>query len=367
MKVLLLTTHLEMGGIPVYVVNLARGLKERGHTPIVASHGGWLERRLRREGISHANISCKTSSELHPKLWLSVLPKLVGLTRREQPDLIHAHTRVTQVLAWALSTLTGVPYVTTCHGLYRFRIGRRFFRCWGDRVMAVSGPSMDRLINQYRLSPPHKVVLIRNGVEVNHFSKPVPEEARRFFKEKVGLKGSPIVGAIARLSPVKGLDALLKALPGLLPSFPRLQVLLVGEGPARPDLIRLAYSLGIEEHVVITHPVEDTRVPLSAMDLFVAPSLREGFGLALVEAMTAGVPVVATNAGGPAEIIEDGVSGLLIPPGDPAPLGKAVASLLSDPAKRRTIAAAGRERAKKEFDMDRVVRQVEEVYDRTLA
>ncbi len=365
MKVLLLTTHLEMGGISVYVTQLARGLRRLGHEPLVASSGGWLENRLREE-IPHFPVSCRTSSELNPKLWASAFPRLLALVRREKPDLIHAHTRVTQVLAWALNKFTGTPFVTTCHGLYQYRLGRRFFRCWGKWVMAISGPSRDRLVKQYRLAPPHQVVLIPNGVEVDHFLKPVaPEEVQR-FKEAIGLQGQPIVGAIARLSPIKGLDFFLRAVPGLLSDFPRLQVLLVGDGPTKADLVRLAYELGIQERVVIVHAVEDTRTPLACMEAFVAPSLREGFGLAIVEAMAAGVPVVASNAGGPAEIIEDGKSGFLIPPGDSSAIETALRSLLAEPELKIRIGQQGRRRAQERYDMKRVVQKVEEVYARAL-
>ncbi len=364
MKILLLTTHLEMGGIPIYLINLSRGLKALGHSPVVASSGGGLQKRLIEEEIPHWRIPCRTSSELNPKLWLLAFPRLLQITWRERPDLIHAHTRVSQVLAWALSHTTGIPYVTTCHGLYRFRIGRRLFRCWGKSVMAISTPSMERLVKQYRLAPPHQVVLVKNGIEVDRFLQPAPQEEVANFKESLGLKGQPIIGAIARLSPVKGFEFLLKAVPTLLTAFPRLQVLLVGDGPQKPDLIRWAYELGIAEHLVISHGVEDTRIPLATLDCFVAPALREGFGLALVEAMAAGVPVVATNSGGPGEIIEDGRSGLLVPPGDPRALGEAVLKLLTDPARRSQIAQAGRQRALEQFDMRRVVKEVEAVYAR---
>lgn len=367
MKILLLTTHLEMGGIPVYVVGLARGLKQRGHRPIVASGGGWLARRLEEEGIPHVRISCRTSGELSPKLWLLALPRLLTVVRRQRPDLIHAHTRVTQMLACVLSRLAGIPYVTTCHGLYRRGIGRRLLKCWGKWVMAVSTPTLDDLVNRHRLTPPHRAVLVRSGVEVERFSRPAPAQAVKDFRERIGLKGSPVVGAVARLSPVKGLDSLLKAVPGLLKGYPNLQVLLIGDGPSKPDLIRLAYELGVAGHLVISHPVEDIRVPLAAMDLFAVPSLDEGFGLGMVEAMAAGVPVVATNRGGPAEIVEDGVSGLLVSPGDPEALGRSILTLLGDPARRARMAQAARERARAQFDLERVVREVEHVYERAAA
>ncbi len=337
-------------------------MKEQGHSPQVASSGGWFEKRLQRDRIPHLFLPCRTSSELNPKLWLLAFPRLVRWVRRERPDLIHAHTRVTQLLAAGLSRLCRIPYVTTYHGLYRFRIGRRILRCWGKSVMAISGPSMERLIHQYRLAPPHQVVLVRNGVETERFLHPPSTEQVAAFRQANGLSGQPIIGAIARLSPVKGFDTLLKTLPILSENFPQVQVLLVGDGPARPDLIRLAYELKVQDRVVISHLVEDTRIPLAVMDCFVVPSHREGFGLAMVEAMASGVPVVATNSGGPAEIIEDRESGLLIQPGDPQSLAEGVSALLNDPALRDRIVHAARARAQAQFDLKRVVKEVEQVY-----
>ncbi|MBI3322051.1 MAG: glycosyltransferase family 4 protein [Candidatus Omnitrophica bacterium] len=364
MKILLLTTHLDTGGIPVYVVSLARGLKRHGHEPVVLSNGGWMEKQLTEEGIANLTVSCRTSSELNPKLWLKVFPRLLRAIREERPHLLHAHTRVTQVLGWAASLITRVPLVTTCHGLYKYRIGRRIFRCWGGSVMAISEPSMQRLVEQYKLAPPHQVALIWNGIDVDHFTQPPRPDKVEWFRQTIGLRGDPVIGGIARLSPIKGLEYLLRAVPGLLKDFPRLQVLLVGDGPARGDLVRLAYELGIADRVVISHPVEDTRVPMATMKAFVAPALEEGFGLSIVEAMAAGVPVVAGNVGGPSRIIQDGLSGFLVPLEDSSSIEKAVRTLLTDPALHARIAAAARERARKEFDMKRVVRQVEQVYER---
>ena len=362
LKVLLMTTHLDTGGIPVYVVELARGLKQVGHVPVVISDSGWMRKRLAEEGITHYQVPCRTSSELNPKLWFRVFPALFRILRREKPDLLHAHTRIMQVLARGLNLLTGIPFVTTCHGLYKFRIGRRMFRCWGNTVMAISVPSMERLVDQYKLAPPHQVSLVVNGVDVNYFSKPASQKEIEAFCQVNGLTGDPVIGGIARLSPIKGFDYFLKAIPVLLKDYPNLQVLLVGDGPDREKLIQLAYSLGLESRVILSHPVRDTRIPLAAMQVFVAPALEEGFGLSIVEAMAAGVPVVSSNVGGPASIIEEGRSGYLVPPEDPEALARGVDRILRDPQGRIRIIQAAKERAGQHFDMKRVVSQVEEVY-----
>jgi len=366
MRILLLTTHLEMGGIPVYVVTLARALKRRGHLPTIASSGGWFEGQLAEEGIPHHRIRCGTSNELHPRVWLEVFPSLLALLRCEKIQVIHANTRVTQVLGSALSAFSGVPMVTTCHGFHGEKIGRRIFPGWGKKVIAISKPTLDELVRQDRLTSPDQATLVRNGIEVSRFLQSAdPKEVER-FRQAWGLKGRPVIGTIARLNAMKGQEFLVRAVPDLLKEFPDLAVLLVGEGPEWEKLVRLAWELKIQEHVVIAPSVEDTRIPLAAMELFVYPSLQEGFGLAIVEAMAAGVPVVATQSGGPSDIIEPGISGLLVPPGDSAALGAAVRSLLADPARRQRLAQAARARAK-QFDIKRVALETEQVYEQVAA
>ncbi|MBI3323819.1 MAG: glycosyltransferase family 4 protein [Candidatus Omnitrophica bacterium] len=367
MKILQLTTHLEPGGIPVYVAGLAQALKKAGHEPVVVSSGGWLEKRLEAAGVRHDTVPCRTSSELNPMLWIRALPRLLKIIRTERPDILHAHTRVMQVMAWVCSKITGIPFVTTCHGLYQFRFGRRFFRCWGRSVMAISGATMHRLVEQYRLAPPHHVTLVINGVDVDRLSEPVSAEEARRFRETNGLRSARVVGSIGRLSPVKGLDDLLRSVPVLAKEFPDLQVLLVGDGPAREDLVRLAYELGIADRVVISHAVEDIRVPMAMMRVFAAPALEEGFGLSIVEAMASGVPVVTTRSGGPGEIIEDGKCGFVVEPRDVDGIARAVRILLSDERLRAGFVEEARARAREHYDLKRMVREVEQVYARVVS
>jgi glycosyltransferase involved in cell wall biosynthesis len=172
---------------PVKRAELLEAIQEAcaGAAPLVeqpaAQPGDVLEgaQRLRvllaEEKIRHVSIPSRTSSELNLKLWLGAFPRLLKEIRREKPDLIHSHTRVTQVLGWAVSSLLRVPYVTTCHGLYKFRLGRRFFRCWGSWVMAISNATMNRVVQQYRLAPPHQVILVENGIDVDRFRQAPPQ------------------------------------------------------------------------------------------------------------------------------------------------------------------------------------------------
>jgi glycosyltransferase involved in cell wall biosynthesis len=228
--------------------------------------------------------------------------------------------------------------------------------------MTISQASLDRLVHQYRLAPPNRVVLVWNGVDLERFSEPVRQEDLDAFRQRLGVRGDPVIGAIARLSPVKGLDHLIRAVPGLMQRFPNIQLLLVGDGPAKDDLVRLAYQLGIADRVAICPSVEDTRLPLALMQVFVAPSLEEGFGLATVEAMAVGVPVVVSRVGGLSQVVEHGLSGWVVPPADPEAIRLAVEHLLSDSQLRQNIAQAARKRVQERFDFNRTVLEVEQVY-----
>lgn len=361
MRCLLVTSHLDVGGISVYTVGLARALKRRGHELLVISGGGALVRELEEAGILHRRFPLRIKSELHPFV-AAVVARLVKVIRDWCPDVLHAQTRVTHVAAGVAGRVTGVPVVTTTHGFYTWRWGRRVFPFWGRRVIAVSPSSRRKLTRAYQV-PAAKVVEILNGIE---WSPPAPPqlaaEAAR-FRQLWGLQGpGPVIGTIARLSPAKGHPTLLEAFQQVRRRHPEARLLIVGDGPEKPALIRQAYALGIQDAVSITGFVERTAVPLSVMDLFVLPSLREAFGLAIVEAMAMAKPVVASSVGGIRVVVRRGETGLLVPPRDSAALAAAIGRLLDDPAEAQRMGQAGRRRFEQRFTMDRVAADVEQVY-----
>ncbi len=362
MRVLILTSHLEVGGIPIYTVTLAEALARRGHQPVVVSRGGALVGRLTAAGIPHVVIPLHARSPLHPKA-LVMLVRVIRLIRRHRPEILHAQTRLTHLIAGLAGRLTGVPVVTTAHGFYRWRWWRRALPFWGARVIAVSPAVQRLLIERYGISS-KKVAMIMNGIA---WDPPAPqrlEEDARQFRIVWGLPnhGGPVLGTIARLAPLKGLETLLQAFHQLRASVPQARLLIVGDGPLKAELIRLAYALGEQEHVVFSGTIRSTAVPLRLMDVFILASRKEAFGLAIVEAMAMERPVVASRVGGIPDVVEDGVTGLLVPPQDPDALARAVRSLLADAERRRAMGLAGRARYEQRFTMDRVAREVETVY-----
>ncbi|OGX40125.1 MAG: hypothetical protein A3C53_02815 [Omnitrophica WOR_2 bacterium RIFCSPHIGHO2_02_FULL_68_15] len=362
MRVLFLTTHVEVGGIPAYTVTLAEQLARRGHHPVVCSRGGLLVERLTAAGIPHHPVALGVKSELHPLMAVAI-GQVLAVIRRARPDVLHAQTRVAHAAAGVVGRLTGIPVVTTAHGFYDWHWGRRAFPFWGRRVIAVSPSVRQLLIERYGV-PPAKVALIANGIAWTPWDPARLAEAVARFRQTSGIRGDgPVVGTVTRLAPAKGLPTLLQAFHQLRRQVPSARLLIVGDGPLKTELVRSAYALGEQEQIIFSGIAVETRVPLSMMDVFVLPSHHEAFGLAIVEAMAMGRPVVASRVGGIPTIVDDGVTGLLVPPNDPDALARALGQMLDDPERRRAMGSAGHARYEREFTMDRVAREVESVYE----
>jgi len=169
------------------------------------------------------------------------------------------------------------------------------------------------------------------------------------------------------LTPEKGLDVLLQALPFLTVRHPRLGLCIVGDGRLRASLQDLARELGLQERVFFAGAQTDVRPWLAAFDLFLMPSRREGMGIAILEAMAMGKPVVASRTGGIPEVVIDGRTGVLVPPDDPRILAAAVEGLLQDGARCRTLAQAGRRHVAQAFDLESMLRRLEQEYENLLA
>jgi glycosyltransferase involved in cell wall biosynthesis len=176
----------------------------------------------------------------------------------------------------------------------------------------------------------------------------------------------PLVGAVARLQPEKGIANFLKAAARVYPSCPEARFLVVGDGPLRGELLRLADRLGLRESVRFLGHRADARALIGRFDVLVVPSLTEGTPLIVLEAMAAGVPVIASAVGGIPDQVRHGGEGLLVPPDDTDALVDALLELLRDPDRARLLGEAGRSRANSEFSHAAMVRKIEVVYEAAL-
>ena len=363
MNILMLSTHFNTGGITSYVFTLAKGLQSKGHKVFVVTSGGNMIPELILLGVHHTTINIQTKSELSLKIYFS-LNQLARFVKEYKIDIIHSQTRVTQVIGTLLSQITGKPCVSTCHGFFKKRLSRQLIPCWGDAVIAISEAVKDHLKKDFKVDE-KKIALIHNGVDAADFP-PMDDELKKIKKHKLSLKSGPVIGIIARLSDVKGHDVLIHAMRDVVHEYTDACLLIVGEGKMERSLRELVQKLNLEDHVRFCPTVGKTTEFLPLFDIFVMPSLQEGLGLSVMEAQAAGLPVVASNIGGIPSLIEDGKTGLLVPPGYAKGLAQAIISLLNDRDKAKEIGAAGRKFIQKEFSADNMVNETVELYQDVL-
>jgi glycosyltransferase involved in cell wall biosynthesis len=273
--------------------------------------------------------------------------------RALRPDIVHANLRTPWtcqygVLAGLLAPGAGVVAVEHLPLPTTDLVQRRFKRMLSGRLAAhvAVGTRAARLVEEYAGLRAGSIRVIHNGLPDIEL-----DPAPRAF-------AGPVVGSLGRLDVQKGYDVLLHALAEL----DGVSALLVGDGPERPRLERLAAELGVSDRVEITGWRDDARSFLASIEVFCLPSRYEGFPLSIVEAMLAGRPVVATDVGSVGEAVLDGETGLLVAPDDPGALGRALRTAL-EPATAARLGAAGRALARERFTLDVMVAAYEALYD----
>ena len=366
MRILLLTTHLNIGGISTYTVSLAKAMKARGHEVFVASNGGMLVPELTQAGISHIKIDILTKSELSPKVFRAIF-EISKMARKLNINIAHSQTRITQVIGFFVSKLADIHFVTTCHGFFNKNIGRLILPAWGEKVIAISDAVKENLISYFSLDK-DRVSLIYNGIEVQKFLRDFSEEEKNKLKDRFGIKRDySVIGMIARFTPDKGHDALLCGLNEILKQKPNVQLVLAGDGSEREAIEKLVQDMGLSDNVVFVKPQLNTINVLAVMDVFMfTPARREGMGLVLLEALASGKPCVATDVGGISSVIENNVNGFLTAPSRPELLVEPVLRLLKDKELYRSMSKAGREIAIKKFSVNGMADRTESVYKEVL-
>lgn len=364
MNILLLTTHLNPGGITSYIISLAKALKKMGHNVYVGSSGGKMRDHLSSYGIRHIDIPIRTKCEVSPKVFFSFLrlqKQLAGL----DIDIIHAHTRVTQVLGFILKKSSRCMYISTCHGFFKRRFSRMIFPAWGDHVIAISEAVAEHLRRDFKVKN-EMITVIHNGIDLDRF-RPLKSEDRDAMREELNLsKQAPIVAMVARLSEVKGHTFFIQAMPLILKQFPLAQFLIVGEGRIKDQLINQVNKLGISSAVFfIPDKLKPAKI-LSAIDCVVCPSLQEGLGLSIMEAQAVGVAVVAFDTGGIGSLIKDKESGILVSRGDVRGLAQGVIRILGDDKLGESVTQKARENLEAKFSIERMAEETQELYSKLI-
>jgi glycosyltransferase involved in cell wall biosynthesis len=366
MRIILLTTRLNLGGVGVYTSSLARSLKAKGINVTIASSGGALLDEIEDCDIEHINLPIDTSAEVGPHILISYF-KLSKVIKERNIQVVHAQTRVSQVIAHYLAKRNKISFISTCHGFFKPRFIRRKFPCWGERVIAISDAVKTHLINDMDV-PEKDIRVIYNGIDIDRFSRVYSDQEKKRLRKEYGLRDAKTIGIIARLSDVKGHPYLFRAFKELLKSDPTLQLFVVGDGPShyRVYLEGLVHDLKIGDNVIFHGSCRDTSKPLSLIDIFCLPSIQEGLGLAILEAMAMGIPVVASDVGGISTLVKDKQNGLLVPPRDEKALAGAVLKILSDTPPAKTMGILSKQMVKDKFSLEKMADEVIKVYQEVI-
>lgn len=360
-RVVHLVEGLGIGGLERIVQMLVRHADLARCRPAVlcSSRGGPLAAEIERLG---APVHLLRLSDYYPPAILATA-RMLG---RLAPQVVHCHGHFAGVLGRAAAWWARIPVVlqhlhtidTTLRPRH-LHLERLLARVT-DRILCCS-EAVARHARDVLGLPPDLLLTIPNGID------PPPPGDRHGALAALGGPGGPIVGCIGSLNPHKGQAVLLRAIGHLAPAIPSGTLVLVGDGAERPVLERLAREIDRGWKVIFAGTRADARRLLPAFDVVAVPSVeREGCGLAALEAMDAARPVVASRLGGLPEVVEDGVSGILFEPGDPASLAAAIRRVLERPDGGRPLGAAGRLRVEALFRADRMARRVESVYEEAL-
>ncbi|HJV67910.1 glycosyltransferase [Ideonella sp.] len=347
--------HVEMGrhrlGGTMQVYYLMRGLKARGEPAVlVCPKGSVLHEMAVRDGLAVRPVEFGGDADLR------FISRFMRILREERPDIVHLHSRRgADTLGLVAARLAGIGKVIVSR-----RVDDPVKPGWLTRLRYVKLPDLVITVSKGIARvleaagvPPGQIRQVYSAIDVRAYQSSLDGAQARM---RLGLPaGAPVLVVIAQLIPRKGHRFLLQALPSILAKHPDTRVLFAGEGESEAELRAQVQATGLESCVQFLGYRNDIGDILRACDLLVHPATMEGFANVAMQAMAAGIPVVSSAVGGMPESVRDGVTGLLVPPQDPAALAEAVIKLLDDPGLRERLGRQGREIVEREFTTDVMV------------
>lgn len=366
----MIVVHVEAGthlyGGAVQVLQLLRGLRAMG-TPgdrhiLVCPAGSAIAAAAQDIAAKVYAIPMSGDADIRMRA------RVRRVLRAEHADLVHVHSRRgADIWAGLAAKRDGVPAILSRRvdnpekrWLVKFKYG--LYR----RVITISQGIRQVLIEQAGVAQ-EKIVCVPSAVDTERFRPAAAAEQRAWFVREFGLQeGELAVGMLAQFIERKGHRVLIEALPSVLQRVPNTRILLFGQGPLAEEMRHLCAERGLSERVLFAGFRTDMEKILPSLDLVVHPALMEGLGVSLLEAAACAVPIIASDAGGMPEIVRDGISGRLIPPGDRQALGSAMIELLTNADLRRRCGVAGRQLVEAEFSLPAMVAGNYRVYQEVL-
>ncbi|MGE4273036.1 MAG: glycosyltransferase [Desulfitobacterium sp.] len=367
-KVLQLIGGGEIGGAEQHVLTLLQGLNS---TSLSLTSGclvaGPFAKLTEELGIPTLLFPMRHALDLSP------LPRLMEVIRREKFSLLHTHGSRANLLGRLAGRRSKIPVISTVHSSLRqdylstqaARLALTLDRITlplTSRIITVS----EALAQEVATRGGQRIRTIYNGIQSLPQLDSLEERGnlRQCFRQKWQIpEGTLVIGSVARLHPTKGLSTLLEAARILRSQFPSIHILIIGDGPLHSELQNQAKSLDLP--LTLAGYLPDAYRALPAMDLFVLPSLSEGMGLVLLEAMQARLPIVATTVGGIPEVIRHNQDGLLVPPEQPKALAESCAEFLKKPDFAASCIASGAKRWQ-DFSVQEMLRQTRDLYGEVL-
>jgi glycosyltransferase involved in cell wall biosynthesis len=354
------------GSAETVVLNLASRLdSSRFRSVVLLPREDWLSERLRERGIPTFFVDSKAWYDFRLPVGMA------RLIRQENIDLIHSHLPGQNFYSCVVGRLTGCKTIVTYHGGIelsrpgglRGTIQLGWVRRSADAVVVVCD-HVGQMLRNVRF-PGDKIVRIYNGISLDKFQVSADGRLRR----ELGLQdGAKLVGMVANLRESKGYEFFIQAARKVTATMPEIHFVAVGDVDpviAKP-LLRLIERLGLQNGFIFLGFRSDVPEILSQLDVFVLSSVSEGFPLVTLEAMAAAKPVIVTRSGGSQEMVEDGRTGLLIPPADPDALAEKICELFANPERAAALARTGRAKVESQFTLERMIRNYEHLYERLM-
>lgn len=380
-KVLRIIARLNIGGPAIHVVDLNSGLDSCRFEQLLISgtenpgEGSMIDYAL-SQGVEPIIIPEMVGQATFGVSDIRALAKIYRLIRRERPHIVHTHTARAGFLGRLAARFAGVPVVIhTYHGHvlhgYYGRIMTWLLRrmegtlaCITDRIIAV-GEQVKRDLVAYRVAAPEKITVIPLGFDLEPFLR--CERQRGEFRRELGLNDEiRLVGIIGRIFPVKNHRLFLDAAARVAAEEPHARFVVVGDGILRPAMEQHSRELGLTDRVLFTSWRRDLPRIYADLDVLVVSSDNEGTPLSTIEAMASGCPVVATRVGGLTDLIAEGETGYLVPPGDAHAMASTIVRLFRNPQTAGFLGRAARAMAHERFPLKRLIDDMENLYHQLL-
>lgn len=362
MRLLFINSIQMFGGGEIWMLRTLQALQRRGHQVWLCCRPGTeLAKRAVAQGVPVQLLAFR--GDFDP----FTIARLAWFMKRERIDVVLTNMDKELRLGGVAAKIAGVPAVIPRRGIdyplknrWRYRFA---YNVLAARVIANSEATKQALLQNAPWLDPKRIVVIYNGIDLQPFLHPSP----RCWRTEWGVpREAPLLGFVGQLDERKGIDVLLSAFGRIRRQIPQARLVLVGRGPLHEMIASEARRQNWGDAVLLPGFVDDVVGVMQAIDILLLPSLWEGFGIVLIEAMAAGKPAISTNTSSMKEIIVDGQTGYLVPPGDAEALANRAIKLLQNPAQHEQFGNAARRRVAELFTLERMIDQLENLFQRAI-